>query len=72
MKMILNPFVDTHVNVHEPLLQSTTIYTRRCRRCNCVFVPRDFSGTNAKSFRCNKCLSTKAFVEDLFYSCTIS
>ena len=70
--MSLNPFVDTHMDMHEPLLQSTTIYTRRCRRCNRVFVPRDFTGTSAKSFRCKKCLSTKVFVEDLLYSCIVS
>ena len=62
------------VNLNDPLIQTRAILIqpRYCRRCKQEFIPTDLSGTNARSFRCNKCLETKAFIENVFYSCTIS
>ena len=43
-----------------------------CKRCGKEFNPEDKSGTNARSYRCKECLSTKTFLSDIAYSCVIS
>ena len=43
-----------------------------CRRCGKEFKPEDKSGTNARSYRCEECLSTKALLIDMVNSCVIS
>ena len=43
-----------------------------CTRCGKEFKPEDKSGTNAGSYRCKECLSTKVFLRDIAYSCVIS
>ena len=53
-------------------MEPVVIYTRQCRRCGILFVPKDLSGTTANSYRCKKCLGTHAFINDLVYSCVIS
>ena len=55
-------------NVH---LVENTNNIKICRRCGIQFIPKDDSGTNAYSFRCEKCMSTKEFLKDLVYSCNI-
>ena len=54
------------------LIEEKTINTKICRRCGTQFIPKDNSGTNAYSFRCDKCMSsTKEFLKDIIYSCNI-
>ena len=45
---------------------------RLCRGCGVMFLPKDFSATNALSFRCEKCLTIKSLLRDAICSCVIS
>ena len=70
MENILKVSDENELVENNNIVQIITIH--KCRRCGRDFKPIDYSGTNARSFRCNKCLTLKSLTEDILYSCIIS